>query len=143
MKFSRFKVFHFHRSAKIKILANDTDNESAISHLIIDIQHRSQPSRTEISRIHLYSYEINLRFNFNSYRNQHWRSRTQLFVNRSNTIMHQKNTMKLSDFPFAEVEVENFKFGQRERHYDSSKSKTFTLLIILLTAILSLYPMVL
>ena len=50
--------------------------------------------------------------------------------------MHQKNTMKLSDFPFAEVGVENFKFGQRERHYDSSKSKTFTLLIILLAAII-------
>jgi len=50
--------------------------------------------------------------------------------------MHQKNTMKLSDFTFAEVGVENFKFGQRERHYDSSKSKTFTLLIILLAAII-------
>jgi len=57
-------------------------------------------------------------------------------MNRSNNIMHQKNTMKLSDFPFAEVGVENFKFGQRERHYDSSKSKTFTLLIILLAAII-------
>ena len=50
--------------------------------------------------------------------------------------MHQKNTMKLSDFPFAEVGVENFKFGQRERHYDSSKTKTYTLLIILLAAII-------
>ena len=48
--------------------------------------------------------------------------------------------MKLSDFPFAEVEVENFKFGQRERHYDSSKTKTFTLLIILLAAIIIITP---
>jgi hypothetical protein len=50
--------------------------------------------------------------------------------------MHQKNTMKLYDFPFAEVGVENFKFGQRERHYDSSKTKTFTLLIIVLAALI-------
>jgi len=143
VKFSRFKVFHSHRSAKIKILAHDTDNESAISHLSIDIQHRSQSSRTEISRIHLHSYEINLRFNFNSYQDQRWRSRTQLFVNRSNTMTHQKNAKKLSDLSLAGEEIENFKFGLSERHYDSTKAKTYSLLTIsLLAAIIILFYIV-
>jgi hypothetical protein len=48
--------------------------------------------------------------------------------------MHQKNTMKLSVFPFAEKGVGNFKAGQREQHYDSNKAKTYIFLIILLAA---------
>jgi hypothetical protein len=62
---------------------------------------------------------------------QRWTTGTHLFVNRSNTMTHQKNAEKLPNLSFAGKEIELLKIGQREPINDFIKTKRYSLLITL------------